>query len=333
MDPATSNSTTSDDPVVTGDTVEAKNEIGTFVVTDEQEAAYTPENTETALEARLDQISTPTQDTKIAGLQEASEQHAQEEKETENLPSIPAPVDTLPEKDAKSVTTESVSSAASQSPSVDTKESTAQESSPQKSPTVSQSSPETQSPQPESYHTISGGPETLKEVRDKNATSIVGDSAHYPTLGMPTGEENTLDPYSDPSVTSFFFGFLLFVNVVLFLVSLGALPLLTALVKETIVSLDVNGTYWYNTWHVPGFVVTNALHFTVLFALVSLFVMFLTVIIDVMARRSSLIAKILFLILILLLLGGAVYMFQSHGLDIGSFIRAQVFKYDLPHEQ
>jgi hypothetical protein len=170
-------------------------------------------------------------------------------------------------------------------------------------------------------------------VRDKNATSIVGDSAHYPTLGMPTGEENTLDPYSDPSVTSFFFGFLLFVNVVLFLVSLGALPLLTALVKETIVSLDVNGTYWYNTWHVPGFVVTNALHFTVLFALVSLFVMFLTVIIDVMARRSSLIAKILFLILILLLLGGAVYMFQSRGLDIGSFIRAQVFKYDLPHEQ
>jgi predicted DNA-binding protein len=339
MDPATSNSTTSDDPVVTGDTADEKNEIGTFVVTDEQGAPSAPENPGTTLEARLDQISTPTQDTKIAGLKEASEHHAQEEKEAEDLPSIPNPVEPVLDGDKKSETLDTVTVEANDAPvnsvpPTETKESPVETHTTPESPVALPTQPplssEAQSPQSESYHTISGGPETLKEITDKtHANDIVGTGRRSSTtlMGMPVViKEESTSTKKEPSLGAALFIFLVFVNFSFFVFSLGSPMLLDYCVENQYLIVKNDGSYY----HIPSQIAfaktlpDTALHFTIELTLLSFIMVFIAGVIDVAGGRTRFSGKVFTFLLIIGLLSAIFYFLVSNGFDVMTFVRTKI---------
>lgn len=181
----------------------------------------------------------------------------------------------------------------------------------------------------EVYNTISGGPETLKEIKQKNASAVI-ENGKYSTIGMPTKPTTSVNQTVEESSL-----FVLFCKVTvsilfLFLSIAFATPvLLPFLVDKGYLDLVSTGVY-----SAYGFIFSSTIseqipYLTSLIVVVSFVILFISWIVDLLVGKSIfLFAKVFIFIFITLLLGVTVFYLQINGTDILGLVnsRLQVFR-------
>jgi hypothetical protein len=80
---------------------------------------------------------------------------------------------------------------------------------------VSEVAPQTETH--EEYHTVSGGPETIKELSKKNVATILGTGMVYSTMGVPSSKEKDMSPPAQEQKSASLGG-LLFIVLIFFLI-------------------------------------------------------------------------------------------------------------------
>lgn len=191
--------------------------------------------------------------------------------------------------------------------------------------------PQTEASQQETYHTISGGPETFMDLTKKDITTVIRTEEKYSTIGMPIAEpEPPMVQEKKTSLGAVVFQVLACVDFIFFMVSLGLPTLITILVEQKYLLLGADGVYSYGNFSFPRVIPDNALHFTVALTVFSLFAIFISSSIDMVSGPTAKLGiKTIIFFEVLGLLGGLSYYFISNSPGAVSFFRVILTPYGI----
>lgn len=182
----------------------------------------------------------------------------------------------------------------------------------------------------ESYHTISGGPETVKDTTKKDISTVVRVEEKYSMIGMPVVPSPVVIEERKISLGFVLFQVLACVDFIFFMVSIVSPMLVTILVEQKYLLLSGKGIYSYGNFSFPRVIPDNMLHFTVALSVFSLFAIFIGGIIDIASGPSTKIAgKVLIFFIVLGFLGGLSYYFISNSPGAVTFFRVILTPYGI----
>lgn len=175
-------------------------------------------------------------------------------------------------------------------------------------------------------HTISGGKETLKELKKKNATSVI-EKRKYSTLGIPTAKVKppTEEFQEESSLFVLFFKIAVFIIAGFLGLSFASPSLLTYLVDKQYLQKVDEGVYSYNHFTFSNIFSEHILYTAVVLAVVSFVSFFIAIFVDVLVGKSIfLFAKVFIFVIITIFLGVLVFYLQINGTDVLGMVMEQL---------
>jgi hypothetical protein len=177
--------------------------------------------------------------------------------------------------------------------------------------------------QSSTFHTISGGPETVQQNVFKNANDIAA-SRKYSTLGMSSSKDSGIEEIG-PSLFAVLFKFTIF--TVLFFLGLSAASpkLLQILVEKQILRINEAGLYMYDQFTFSNVFLEHPMYNLVLILVISFVFLLLALVADFLTGKSMILFVKFFIHLLLVLVTGVgIFYLQINGVDILGMIDAQL---------
>ncbi len=139
----------------------------------------------------------------------------------------------------------------------------------------------------------------------------------------PTTGTNNFVQVRPRSLAASLFRIFFFIIVLLFWFGYGTPLLMEYLVSANYVTVK-SGAYTYNQMTLPTTLPSESVHLGILFGAVGIIVIFLGVLVDILAKKTSFVARVFIFIFLLLALTSVAYYATLQGIDILGYIRAYV---------